>query len=121
MTGFWLLMIVIGKPLKSKIGMIIWVLNSGIKLVLGVFAIVMVTNELNDSLDQDTGQLIGTVMIWIIVENLGLNTIISIGIVLHSIYQVGTNCCRRGKKKTKQYNFQLQSGESTMNHLTSNQ
>ena len=118
-TGFWLLMIVVGNPLKSRIAMIIFVLNSAIKMILGIIAIVIATDELKVFLNQDSSLMIGSAMIWLIVINLGLNTIISVGIVVTSLYHVGKVCCRGAKKKVKKrYNIQLQ--ESNLNDYSSN-
>lgn len=118
-TGFWLLMIVVGNPLKSRIAMIIFVLNSAIKMILGIIAIVIATDELKVFLNQDSSLMIGSAMIWLIVINLGLNTIISVGIVVTSLYHVGKACCRGAKKKVKKrYNIQLQ--ESNLNDYSSN-
>ena len=45
-TGFWFLMVIIGRPLKSNRGFIIFVFNQAVWLVLGLFAVVLATNDI---------------------------------------------------------------------------
>ena len=44
-TGFWLVMVIVGSPLKSKAGFVIFVFNQAVRLVLGIFAAILATND----------------------------------------------------------------------------
>ena len=53
-TGFWLVMVVVGKPLKSKAGFFIFVFTHAMRLVLGLFAVVLATNDIVHFISPDT-------------------------------------------------------------------
>ena len=86
-TGFWLLMVIIGRPLKSKAGFIIFVFNQAVRLVLGIFAVVLATNDSIHFISPDMMIIVGTIMIWTVMGTLGINNLFSVGCALYSIYE----------------------------------
>ena len=58
-TTLWLLMMVIGSPLKSKVSFVIYVLNKLLKLRLGIITVVLTTNKSASFISADTTMLMG--------------------------------------------------------------
>ena len=98
-TGFWLLMVLIGKPFTSRSTFLAFVFNGSVKLILGLFAVVLVTNDSADFLTPDMGLLVGSVMIWIVIGTLGINTLFAGFLLLYYIYEVIKKRQERMKKK----------------------
>ena len=97
-TGFWLMMVIIGKPLKSKAAFIIFIFNQAVRLVLGIFAVVLAENDLMYLLSPDMMLIMGHIMIWTVIGALAMNNLLSIGCVLYSIYE---NIKKRRKRKNR--------------------
>ena len=100
-TGFWLLMVLIGKPFSSRSAFIVIVFNESMKLLLGIFAIVLTTNDAADFLTPDMGLTLGSVMIWTVIGTLGVNTLIAIALLLSSIHELIKKCRERIQQKKK--------------------
>ena len=98
-TGFWLLMVIIAKPFRSRLATVILLFNESVKLGLGIIAIVLATNETKYFIDPDMMLTVGEVMIWTIVGTFGINTLISIGCALHAGYKICKICWKLIKRK----------------------
>ena len=104
-TGFWLLLVIVTRPLSSRSAFIILVFNESVKLLLGIIAVVMTTNDSADFLSPEMGLTVGNVMIWTMIVTLGINTLIAVVLFLYSIYELIKNCrekCKQKKKKAPQ-------------------
>ena len=99
--GFWLLLILIGKPFKSKAAHIILVFHDSVKLILGIIAIVLATNDVNYFINSDMMLIVGYVLISVFGATIGINTLLSIGFIFYSIYHLYKKWRNRSKKRSK--------------------
>ena len=98
-TGFWLLLVIVTRPLNSRSAFIIFVFNESVKLLLGIIAVVLTSNDSADFLSPEMGLIVGDVMIWTVICALGINALIAVFLLLHSIYEFIKNCCEKYKQK----------------------
>ena len=98
-TGFWLLMMMVGNPFKTKTGFAIYVFNEVVKCLLGVIAIVLATNDSVNFINQNSLLILGEGMIGIILGTLAINVLVAIGCLGATIYQlIKKGCCKKSSQ-----------------------
>ena len=116
-TGFWLLMVIIGRPLKSKAGFIIFMFNQAVRLVLGIFTVVLATNDSIHFISPDVMIIVGTIMIWTVIGALGINNLLSIGCALYSMYENIKKARKRNNKARDRKNKRSRIINESTRHL----
>ena len=115
------------RPYKSKVNMAIFLVNQGSKIVMGIFAAIFGINDKIEFISADLISLMGLVLMLLILIVMGINLLVSLLLVLVSIYeriQEWRSKCKKGgsKKKseeikTKKHNFMDEQYPSRLSRL----
>ena len=101
------------RPYRSKLQMGILLLNQASKAVMGIHAILLGVDSTIQFLSPESIEAMGSVLTILILTVIGINSLLSIGILLVSLFQSIKGCCLRANYRKKQP--RVQSSRKRMN------
>ena len=87
LTSAYIALLIIKRPYKSRVQTAILILNNICKIIMGIVAALLGINEKTSIISQNIITHLGSVLIYMIMGAIGLNSLIGLAMTVYSIYQ----------------------------------